>query len=108
MNEQSAKMWSGRFREPLNKQFEDWQRSFPFDFRLIPQEVAASKAHARAIAAANILTADELSTMLSGLDKVAIHFAAEPAAIASAAEPEDVHHFVELELTRIIGPLALK
>ena len=58
MSEQNTKMWSGRFREPLDKRFEDWQRSFPFDFRLIPQEVAASKAHAQAIAAAGILTPD--------------------------------------------------
>jgi argininosuccinate lyase len=108
MPEQPTKMWSGRFREPLNQAFEAWQRSFPFDFRLIPQEVAASKAHAQAIAAAGILTPAELATMLSGLDEVAARFAANPAAIASAPEPEDVHHFVELELTRIIGPLALK
>ena len=59
-----TKMWSGRFREPLNQTFESWQRSFPFDYRLLPQEVAASKGHARAIAAAGILTDDELATML--------------------------------------------
>ncbi len=59
-NGQPTKMWSGRFREPLNKQFEEWQRSFPFDWRLLPQEVAASKAHAKAIAAAGILTDAEL------------------------------------------------
>jgi len=47
-----------------------WQRSFPFDARLLPQEVAASKAHARMIAAAGVLTADELRTMLDGLDQV--------------------------------------
>ena len=35
MSEQASKMWSGRFREPLNKQFEEWQRSFPFDWRLL-------------------------------------------------------------------------
>ncbi len=46
--------------------------------------------------------------MLSGLDLVGARFAAAPATIASAVEPEDVHHFVELELTGIIGPLALK
>ncbi len=49
-------MWSGRFREPLDPAFEAWQRSFPFDVRLLPHEVAASKAHARTIAAAGILT----------------------------------------------------
>jgi len=114
-----SKMWSGRFREPLDPQFESWQRSFPFDVRLLPQEVAASKAHARAIAAAGILTEAELRKMLDGLDGV-IPFALEEAksakldaasATAIAAlhpEAEDIHHFVELTLTKIIGDLALK
>ena len=72
-------MWSGRFREPLDPAFESWQRSFPFDVRLLPQEVAASKAHARMIAAAGILNSAELATMLDGLDRV-IPFAIEEAA----------------------------
>lgn len=42
-----VKMWSGRFREPLNKQFETWQRSFPFDFRLIRGLLSGSR-HQRA------------------------------------------------------------
>src|SRR5271167_738635 len=70
MSEQNTKMWSGRFREPLDKRFEDWQRSFPFDYCLLPQEVAASKAHAQAIAAAGILTPTELTTTLAGLEAV--------------------------------------
>ncbi len=70
-SESASKMWSGRFREPLNKQFEEWQRSFPFDWRLLPQEVAASKAHAKTIAAAGILTDAELGRQCSpGLDRV--------------------------------------
>jgi argininosuccinate lyase len=101
-------MWSGRFREPLNKTFEEWQRSFPFDWRLLPQEVAASKAHARAIAAAGILTDAELATMLDGLDKVLTQTTLAPAIVAEAPEAEDIHHFTELQLTRIIGDLALK
>ena len=48
--QQSAKMWSGRFREPLDGEFEEWQRSIVFDWRLLPQEIAASKAHASALA----------------------------------------------------------
>ncbi|GGG76239.1 argininosuccinate lyase [Edaphobacter dinghuensis] len=107
-NEQPSKMWSGRFREPLNKTFEEWQRSFPFDWRLLPQEVAASKAHARVIAAAGILTDAELATMLDGLDKVLAQTTLTPAVVASAPEAEDIHHFTELQLTRIIGDLALK
>jgi len=129
--QQSAKMWSGRFREPLDPAFEQWQRSFPFDWRLLPQEIAASKAHAHAIADAGILTEAELSSTLLGLDQVLVTTEADaqrrmavlnntpdthtwafadlgPAIVASAPEAEDVHHFVELTLRRLIGDLALK
>ena len=102
-NEQPTKMWSGRFREPLNKQFEEWQRSFPFDWRLLPHEVEASIAHARAIQAAGILTSEELLQMEQGLRAVA-----KLENIASNEQAEDIHHFVELELTKQIGDLALK
>jgi len=118
-------MWSGRFREPLDAAFEEWQRSFPFDVRLLPQEVAASKAHARAIAAAGILSDAELANMLDGLDRV-IPFSIEEATktsdgdtssplathlkqiVALSPHAEDIHHFVELQLTKLIGDLALK
>ncbi len=127
--EQPTKMWSGRFREPLNRTFEQWQRSFPFDWRLLPHEVAASKAHARAIAAADVLTKAELQQTLDGLDRVgkrALNWAHRISAtsgqieyetsnaqvgtaiVASAPQAEDIHHFVELELTKEIGTLALK
>jgi argininosuccinate lyase len=96
-------MWSGRFREPLNKQFEEWQRSFPFDWRLLPYEVEASIAHARAIEAAGIITSDELLQMEQGLRAVA-----KLKDIAKNEQAEDIHHFVELELTKQIGDLALK
>ena len=129
MNQQPAKMWSGRFREPLDRTFEQWQRSFPFDWRLLPQEVAASKAHAQAIAAANILTPEELKQTLQGLTRVgerAINWSNRISAtsgqvdyetsdqqigaaiVASAPQAEDIHHFVELELTKEIGAIALK
>jgi argininosuccinate lyase len=129
MSNEPSKMWSGRFREPLDRTFEQWQRSFPFDWRLLPQEVAASSAHARMIAAAGILTAEELDQTLAGLTRVGerlINWSHRISAtsgeidyetsnsqigaaiVASAPQAEDVHHFVELELTREIGTLALK
>jgi argininosuccinate lyase len=102
-------MWSGRFREPLDKNFEQWQRSFPFDWRLLPQEVAASKAHARTIAAAGILTDVELTKMIEGLDGVSSRTGTDGhATVESSPNAEDIHHFVELQLTGIIGDLALK
>lgn len=103
-------MWSGRFREPLDARFEEWQRSFSFDWRLLPQEIAASKAHASVLAAAGILTAAECATVHEGLDAVLKDCWDSPrrAALATDARAEDVHHFVELELTERIGELALK
>lgn len=105
-NKQS-KMWSGRFREPLNRDFERWQRSFPFDWRLLPQEVAASRAHAKAIAAAGVLSDDELLSITKGLDSLAADFVAGKLDLRSEV-PEDIHHFVELELKERIGTTALK
>jgi argininosuccinate lyase len=104
-----GKMWSGRFREPLDRTFEQWQRSFPFDVQLLPQEVAASKAHARMIAAAGVLSIAELAAMVEGLDQVCSKTGRDlHAVVESAPNAEDIHHFVELQLTKMIGDLALK
>src|SRR5208282_5764975 len=105
-----AKMWSGRFREPLDSEFEQWQRSIVFDWRLLPQEIAASKAHASALIAAKILTKDEGAKLRSALDKIAADHASEAgkALVRDHAAAEDIHHFVELELVERVGPLGLK
>jgi argininosuccinate lyase len=103
-------MWSGRFREPLDPRFEEWQRSFGFDWQLLPEEIAASKAHASVLAAAGILTAAECADVRDGLDAVVADCWEGPrrSTLASESRAEDVHHFVELELTERIGELALK
>lgn len=108
------KMWSGRFREPLDAAFDGWQRSLRFDWRLLPYEVAASKAHALALAKLGVLSAAELASIQQGLDDIEAQFHAAsgsaPHAHPMQAHPdaEDVHHFVELELTLRIGSTALK
>jgi argininosuccinate lyase len=135
----ATKMWSGRFREPLNKQFEKWQRSFPFDVRLMELEIKASKAHAKMIAAADVLTQDEETRILEGLDQISrsggygtdiynldvlapdlslkvietlgedvYHSTVLHNTLCDDVEAEDVHHFIELELTKRIGETALK
>jgi argininosuccinate lyase len=100
------KMWSGRFRQPLDAEFESWQRSFPFDCRLVPQEVSASKAHAHALYIARVLSEAELTAILGGLDTIAQR-AGEPGFLEDA-EAEDVHHFVERQLAASIGDAGLK
>jgi argininosuccinate lyase len=103
-------MWSGRFREPLDVRFEEWQRSFGFDWQLLQQEIAASKAHASVLAAAGILSAAECAQVRAGLDAVLKDCWDGPrrSTLASDSRAEDVHHFVELELSEHIGELALK
>ncbi|MFC5864842.1 argininosuccinate lyase [Acidicapsa dinghuensis] len=108
--QQSGKMWSGRFREPLDAEFEAWQKSIVFDWQLLQEEAAASKAHASAIAAAGILSSDELFHLRAALDDIAAEYSTpeNAAKVRDHAIAEDIHHFVELALTEKLGSLALK
>ena len=101
------KMWSGRFRQPLDPDFERWQRSFSFDRRLLKYELAASNAHARALKTAGILSSDELISILQGLEQIG-EKAAESPAFLDDDEAEDVHHFVEKQLVALIGETGYK
>ncbi len=97
------KMWSGRFRGGPDPEFDAWQRSFPFDRRLLPQEIAASKAHAAALHAAGVLSNAELEATLRGLEQIAREgVAGDDPAI------EDVHHFVESRLAAVAGDVGYK
>src|SRR5579863_6434764 len=108
--QQSGKMWSGRFREPLDTEFEQWQRSIVFDWRLLQQEIAASKAHASALAAAGILTELETAELRDALDAIAAEFGTSASAERMRNHPvaEDIHHFVELSLVERVGKLGRK
>jgi argininosuccinate lyase len=101
------KMWSGRFRQPLDPDFERWQRSFGFDRRLLQYELAASSAHARALKDAGVLSASELISILQGLQQLGAQAAASPAFLDDN-EAEDVHHFVEKKLAALIGETGYK
>ena len=98
------KMWSGRFQQQQDAEFEQWQRSFPFDRILLPYEVAASKAHASALAKAGVLTTAELEATLGALDQIAAE------GVPSADDPsiEDVHHYVETRLVQLAGEVGYK
>jgi len=97
-------MWSGRFGQQLNAEFEQWQRSFPFDRILLPYEVAASKAHAKALAKAGVLNAAELQAIFSGLEQVA----AEDVPADNDPAIEDVHHYVESRIVQLAGEAGYK
>lgn len=101
------KMWSGRFRQPLDPHFEEWQRSFPFDQKLLRYELAASRAHAQALKAAGIIIPAEYSLIASALDQIGKSSEQEPDYF-NDPEAEDVHHFVEKKLVALIGETGKK
>ncbi len=109
-NQQSAKMWSGRFRAAPDPFFDFWQRSLPFDCRLLGEELAASRAHALALQAAGILTDDECSRITDALRAVGEKYGKETShnAVRADTQAEDIHHFVERRLVESIGDLGLK
>jgi argininosuccinate lyase len=100
-------MWSGRFRQPLDPEFEKWQRSFPYDQRLLPFELAASRAHASALKNARVLSVEEFSQILKGLETIASG-AESSTDFLHDEQAEDVHHFVEKQLAALIGDTAYK
>jgi argininosuccinate lyase len=102
-----VKMWSGRFRQSLDPEFEHWQRSFDFDCRLLECELEASAAHARALEKAGVLSADELTSVLGGLEQIGERVA-ESAELLDDPEAEDIHHFVEKQLVNLIGDIGYK
>ena len=112
------KMWAGRFGRAQDTEFEEWQRSFPFDRVLLPYEVAASRAHASALAKAGVLSRPELTATLSALDQIAREGVPPPqrANDGRAGDPgpgddlsiEDVHHYVEHRLVEIAGEVGYK
>ncbi len=104
-------MWSGRFREPLDPAFERWQRSFGFDWRLLPHELAASRAHARALKTAGVLSSEELISILEGLENIGAQIGS-PESFQSDLQKddqaEDIHHLVEKQLVARIGDVGYK
>jgi len=102
-----VKMWSGRFRQPLDPEFERWQRSFPFDRCLLPYELEASRAHARALEHAGVLSSEERAHIVAGLEQIGER-ARVDSQFLSDHEAEDVHHFVEKQLVALIGETGYK
>lgn len=101
------RLWGGRFEREPNKQFEAFQRSFSFDRRLLPYELAVDRAWAKALQKVGVLTEVELRDTLRGIDSIANQLAADPAFLQGSTA-EDVHHFVESTLVHELGALGWK
>ena len=103
------RLWGGRFEREPNAQFDSFQRSFAFDRRLLPYEIAVDRAWAKALEPIGIFTATEVKQTLAALDKIAERAKTDPAWIDSfGTNAEDVHHFVEKALVEELGLLGWK
>jgi argininosuccinate lyase len=107
MQRKDDRLWGGRFENAPDAHFDAFQRSFAFDRRLLPYEIAVDRAWAKALQGAGIFTADEVKQTLAALDKVAARATNDPAWLDSSTA-EDVHQFVENALVEELGPLGWK
>jgi argininosuccinate lyase len=101
------RLWGGRFERPPNEEFDAFQRSFAFDRRLLPYEIAVDHAWASALLRAGILNDAEVRQTHAALDQIAERAKSDPAWLDSSTS-EDVHHFVEKALVELLGPLGWK
>jgi argininosuccinate lyase len=104
-----TKLWGGRFEREPDARFDAFQRSFAFDKRLLPYEIAVDRAWAKALQPIGIFTATDVKQTLAALDKIAERAQSDPGWIESfGADAEDIHHFVEKALVEELGPLGWK
>jgi argininosuccinate lyase/amino-acid N-acetyltransferase len=101
------KMWGGRFERGPDASFYEFERSWQFDRRLLPQELALDRAWARAIAAAGILTQEEAQKIEAAFGEIELRAKSEPAWL-DRSNAEDVHHFAETALIEKLGSLGAK
>src|SRR5215210_6889559 len=92
-----------RFAEPQHPDFQRLNASIGFDWRLGPYDVEQSRAHARMLAAAGIVSEADRDALLGGLDQVAEEL--DSGAFPFRPDDEDIHMAVERRLTEIAGPV---
>jgi argininosuccinate lyase len=101
------RLWGGRFDREPNAGFDAFQRSFAFDRRLLPYELAVDRSWARALQRIGILTEIEVRDTIKALDSIAAELSNDRSFLQGSTA-EDVHHFVESALVHELGPLGWK
>jgi len=100
-NTSENKLWGGRFSEPTDAFVEAFTASVEFDQRMYRQDIEGSRAHARMLTKVGVLTDDDLSALLKGLDQIEQEIATGKFEWSIARE--DVHMNIEARLTEIVG-----
>ena len=96
-----AKLWTGRTSGNIDPAAESYNRSIAFDSRMWREDIEASIAHADMLAKQEIIPAEAGNTIRLGLTEIMSDI--ETGKLAIDPEAEDIHSFVEAELTRRAG-----
>lgn len=105
-DEGKSSLWGGRFEEATDRFVQRFTASVGFDRRLAPQDIRASLAHARMLAAVGVLSAEELARIEAGLATIEAEVAAGE--FPWSVELEDVHMNIEARLTALSGEAGKK
>ena len=100
------KLWSGRLKGDVNELLNDLNASIGFDSRMIVQDVTGSIAHATMLGEVGVITPGESAQIVEGLKGILADV--QSGALPIDMTSEDVHTFVEAELTKRIGAAGKK
>ncbi|MBQ8394209.1 MAG: argininosuccinate lyase [Clostridia bacterium] len=95
------KMWAGRFQKALDKKADDFNSSIRFDCRMYEQDVRGSIAHATMLVKQGILPKEDLTKIIDGLTGILDDL--HSGKLVFDMNAEDIHMFIEGELTKRIG-----
>ncbi len=100
------KMWAGRFEKALDKQADDFNSSIHFDCRMYKQDITGSMVHALMLSRQGIISNDEYTEIFNGLTSILEDI--DSGKLLIDMDAEDIHMFVESELTKRIGDTGKK
>mgnify|MGYP005774144887 CR=1 FL=1 len=99
--ENMAKMWAGRFKKEVDSKVNDFNSSISFDGRMYRHDILGSIAHATMLGKTGIIDPAGSEKIIAGLTGILQDL--ESGALAMDMEAEDIHMFIEAELTRRLG-----
>ncbi len=94
-------LWTGRFKKQLDKKTNDFNSSISFDSRMASQDIKGSITHATMLGKQNIIEKSESEKIVASLKDIAADL--ESGALEIDMTAEDIHTFVEGELTKRLG-----
>ena len=91
-------LWAGRFKKEINANVNAFNSSISFDARMYKHDIMGSQAHAKMLAKQGIISRQNLTEILKGLDDILIEL--ENGDLLFDPHAEDIHMFIEAELTK--------